>query len=87
VLAQGLNDVEQVKAAAETHDVEKLTRSAHGLKGVYATLRAEALRQVAIQLEEAGRKQDWEESRRIIEVLESSVHQLLAYIRNALTNL
>jgi two-component system, sensor histidine kinase and response regulator len=84
VLAQAPVDLANVKSAQEELNASKLSHFAHGLKGVYASLRAEKLRQLAADLESAGRAQNWELAARLIEDHERSMAELLQFIHNLL---
>ena len=55
-----VNQLTAIEQSLQARDARKFERAAHSLKGVLASLGAEAARDVAYQLERAGKGEDWE---------------------------
>ncbi len=63
--------LQEIRRAVETGDASALHGKAHSLKGAAASISAEAVQQVAAQLESAGKNRD----------LEKAAHQLQALLQ------
>jgi two-component system sensor histidine kinase/response regulator len=72
--------IEELKAAAESGDVPTFTRIAHSLKSLSATFGAAQLRQAAQQLEALGLDQNLAAAPRLIQQLEAEYPRLQSYV-------
>ncbi len=68
--------IQRMYGLCEAHDLEKLSRAAHNLKGVAATLGAIHLSNLAHQLDEQGSAEDADGLRETIQDLEMAAHVL-----------
>lgn len=78
-----------VEKALQTGDVEKLREGAHALKGVLGALAALPGRELALELERAGREGNLEEARRLVPLLGEElerVAQILHVMEGALSH-
>jgi len=78
------NRVEEIRAARQDGDANRLCRLAHNLKGVSLNFNAEPIANVALKLEELGRREDLTDAPALIAQLDAEVSRLEDYV---LTNL
>ncbi|MEW5939877.1 MAG: response regulator [Chloroflexota bacterium] len=72
----------EIQEAARTGDANRLTRAAHNLKGISLNFNAETLARLALQLEEAGRREDLTGVPALVEQLEIESQRALEYLAN-----
>jgi CheY-like chemotaxis protein len=78
------NRVEEIRAAWQDDDANRLGRLAHNLKGVSLNFNVEPLANVALKLEELGRREDLTDAPPLIAQLDAEAGRLEEYL---LTNL
>ena len=72
--------VEEIRTAWQEGDVNRLGRLAHNLKGVSLNFNAEPLANVALKLEELGRREDLTDAPALIAQLDAEVGRLEEYL-------
>jgi HPt (histidine-containing phosphotransfer) domain-containing protein len=72
--------VEEIRTAWQEGDVNRLGRLAHNLKGVSLNFNAEPLANVALKLEELGRREDLTDAPALIAQLDAEVSRLEEYL-------
>ncbi|MBX9688039.1 MAG: response regulator [Candidatus Obscuribacterales bacterium] len=78
--------IERIKAkAAEKNDLE-LLKSVHTLKGISASVYANDLRQVCVDIENAGHQKDWTGINSGLETLDSELNRLKEFLKDSLNN-
>jgi two-component system, sensor histidine kinase and response regulator len=75
------NQIHQLEEAFVEQEAHAFERAAHSLKGLFASLGAEAARELAYQLEKAGRIEDWAKAAELkiqlpqqLEALHQAIH-------------
>ncbi|WP_460201585.1 Hpt domain-containing protein [Scytonema sp. NUACC21] len=74
--------MEAAKVAIATSDFQLFAKEAHHLKGSSANVGAKAIHQIAEQLEQLARFQDFRGTSQLISQLEESIFRLQAFLKN-----
>ena len=75
--------IKDLKASTEKQNAEELERQAHTLKGASASLSAEKISELALQLELMARKRKLDDAKQVIDNLEEELGRLSEYIHHA----
>jgi PAS domain S-box-containing protein len=78
--AQLGNHIEEIRAALQDGDASRLGRLAHNLKGVSSNFNAEPIANVAMKLEELGRREDLKDAPVLIAQLVAEILRLEEYL-------
>lgn len=70
----------EIKEAAQAGDANRLTRVAHNLKGISLNFNAETLAGIALQLEEAGRREELSRAPALVRQLEAEAQRVLNHL-------
>ncbi len=70
------NDLDKLKAGSEAGDATAMGDAAHSIKGACANLGVDGLRELAYELEKAGRGGDLDVAQSMIPELEGMINQL-----------
>ncbi|MDK2123878.1 response regulator [Parachitinimonas caeni] len=74
--------LEEVRAAISVEDGVQLSRAAHNIKGVAGNLSANPLREVALEMEAAGKRGDIGHARNLLRDLEKRLSELARVLEN-----
>lgn len=78
-------DYKQLQTSIEELDSKSLAHNAHALKGVFAHMEVEDMKQMCIQLEDIAQKADWKEANAKLIGFKNSLDVLLAEIDTVLS--
>ncbi len=85
-LASAPRDLEKLKAAIAAGDAPATGATAHALKGASATIGAKGFAAIALELEQAGKKQNMADAPRMFARLEAEFAELVTFLRRRLAN-
>jgi len=77
--------IDEIYAALNDHDANRLCRLAHNLKGVSLNFSADPLAAVALKLEELGRREDLTDAPALVAQLDAETQRLEAYLSDHLS--
>jgi HPt (histidine-containing phosphotransfer) domain-containing protein len=83
-LASAPKDIEKLRVAIGAGDANATSASAHALKGASATIGAKGFAAIALELEQAGKKQDLSAAPATLAHLEAEYTELVDVIRSRL---
>jgi HPt (histidine-containing phosphotransfer) domain-containing protein len=72
--------LEEMQSALQATDAGHLARAAHNLKGISLNFSAEAVADIALKLEELGKREDLTHASTLIAQLDVEIHRLEAYL-------
>jgi CheY-like chemotaxis protein len=70
----------EIREAAQDADASRLSRLAHNLKGVSLNFNADAVADIALRLEELGKREDLTDALVLVAQLDAEVHRLEEYL-------
>ena len=77
--------IDEIYAALDDHDANRLCRLAHNLKGISLNFSAGPLAAVALKLEELGRREDLTDAPALVAQLDAETQRLEAYLSEHLS--
>jgi len=80
---KALQDVQALREHFKATDAQKIAFVAHGLKGAAANVSAEALREAASALEQAGKAADFSRMETLLASVEAEVRRCEEYLAKA----
>ena len=72
--------LDEIREAAQDADASRLSRLAHNLKGVSLNFNADVVADIALELEEMGKREDLTNALVLVTQLVAEVHRLEEYL-------